>query len=241
MKGLILAAGLGTRLRPLTDRIPKPLIEVNGKPMLEYVVLKMKDAGIDDIIINTHHLGEKIQQFVYAKNSFGIKIRISHEPTLLDTGGAIVNCKEYLSDKEPFVVYNSDIYSDFPLIDFIANHLKAQNEITLLASRRKTSRYLLFAQNGRMQGWTKADGSETRPHNIVIDGLERKAFGGVHVINSSVLDKLEKYSEGRGKVFSITDFYIDNCMNVDIGFFEPPSDYFWYDIGKLDILEKLKS
>ena len=153
---MIFAAGLGTRLTPLTDHMPKALVPVAGKPMLEHVILKLIASGFDEIVINVHHFAEQIIDFLKDKNNFGIKIWISDETEeLLDTGGGIKKASSLLND--PFLVHNADILSNVdlkPLYDF---HLASESAATLLVSPRKTVRYLLFDQTHRHCGWINKD------------------------------------------------------------------------------------
>ena len=152
---MIFAAGLGTRLKPLTDRIPKALVPVNGIPMLQHVILKLKQAGFTEIVINIHHFGEQIISFLQAHQNFGIMVRISDErEELLDTGGGIKKAIPFFSGNEPFLVHNVDILSDTDLKALYDYHRQSTNDATLLVSQRETSRYLLFDKdNARLCGW----------------------------------------------------------------------------------------
>ena len=145
MKAMIFAAGLGTRLKPLTDRMPKALVPVNGIPMLQHVILKLKQAGCTEIVINIHHFGEQIIDFLQAHQNFGITVHISDErEELLDTGGGIKKAIPFFSGNEPFLVHNVDILSDTDLKALYDYHRQSINDATLLVSQRETSRYLLF-------------------------------------------------------------------------------------------------
>ena len=145
MKAMIFAAGLGTRLRPLTDHTPKALVSVAGKPMLERVILRLKEAGFNDITVNIHHFGEQIIEFLRANNDFGITIHLSDErDMLLDTGGGIKKARPFLDGNEPFLVHNADILSDINLAELYRHHRESNAEATLLVSQRQTSRYLLL-------------------------------------------------------------------------------------------------
>ena len=145
MKAMIFAAGLGTRLRPLTDHMPKALVPVAGKPMLERVILRLKEAGFNEIMVNIHHFGEQIIDFLRAHDNFGTEIHISDERgMLLDTGGGIKKARPFLDGQEPFLVHNADILTDIDLAGLYRHHLESDAESTLLVSERKTSRYLLF-------------------------------------------------------------------------------------------------
>lgn len=152
---MIFAAGLGTRLKPLTDNMPKALVPVAGIPMLERVILRLKENGFDNITVNIHHFGQQIIDFLNAHNNFGVQIHISDErDLLLDTGGAIRKARPFLDGNEPFLVHNADILTDIDLRTFYQYHLDNHAEASLLVSKRKTSRYLLFDQHYQLKGWT---------------------------------------------------------------------------------------
>ena len=154
MKAMIFAAGMGTRLKPMTDNTPKALIPINGRPMLEHVILKLKDAGFHQIVINVHHLGDQIIDFLAANNNFGVQIHISDERDyLLDTGGGIKKAAKFLQGNEPFLVHNVDIMSNVDMKKLYDCHLETNLVATLLVSKRNTSRYLLFNKESRLCGW----------------------------------------------------------------------------------------
>ena len=207
MKAMIFAAGLGTRLKPLTDHMPKALVPVAGRPMLEHVILKLKEAGFTELVINIHHFGEQIIDFLKANQNFGLTIHISDErDMLLDTGGGIKKAATFFTGTEPFLVHNVDILSNANLKEVYDFHRKSQNLATLLVSPRKTSRYLLFDTDNRLQGWIHKDTLQTKPEGFVYEpGQYREyAFSGIHVISP----ELFRYMEGEawnGK-FPIMDF-----------------------------------
>ena len=145
MKAMIFAAGLGTRLKPLTDSTPKALVAVAGKPLLEHVINKLKKAGFDEILINVHHFPDQIIDFVKEHHNFGIRIEFSDERhCLLDTGGGIRKASEFFNDGQPFLVHNVDILSNVDLEALYQFHLNEMPLATLVVSERETSRYLLF-------------------------------------------------------------------------------------------------
>ena len=166
---MIFAAGLGTRLRPLTDNMPKALVPVAGKPMLERVVLRLKEAGFNDITVNIHHFGEQIIDFLRANGNFGANIHISDErEALLDTGGGIKKARPFLEGNEPFLVHNADILSETDLAALYRHHQESGAEATLLVSERQTSRYLLFDGQYRLHGWTNKSTGEVKPQGFLI-------------------------------------------------------------------------
>ena len=164
MKALIFAAGLGTRLKPLTDTMPKALVKVGGKPMLEHVILHLKEQGFCDIIINIHYLGEQIIDFLKANHNFGINICISDERSeVLETGGGILKAADFLEDDEPFLVHNSDILTNIDLRGLYQQHIENKADATLLVGQRDTSRYLIFNHEDTLCGWINKNGrAETR-------------------------------------------------------------------------------
>ena len=236
MKAMIFAAGLGTRLRPLTDNMPKAMVPVNGVPMLQRVIENLATHGFNDIIINIHHFGEVIIDFLNKNNNFGLNIAISDERNLLlDTGGGILSAKDFLNDGEPFIVHNADILSTLNLSDMYRHHCESDADITLLIKSRKTERYLLFDEKNYLQGWINKKTGETRPECFDISNhkYQEFAFGGIHIISPTVFKALENYSNE--PKFSITPFYIDKCRELNILGYNP-SGYEWFDIGKPETL-----
>lgn len=235
MKAMIFAAGLGTRLKPLTDKMPKALVPVAGKPMLEHVINKLKAAGFDEIVINVHHFAQQIIDFLKANNNFGIQIHISDETeALLDTGGGIKKASPYFN--EPFLVHNADILSNVDLKALYDFHIASDNDATLLVSPRKTVRYLLFDDTNRLCGWVNKDTLQTKPDGFVYQPEIQKeyAFGGIHVISPTLFKYME--NDWRGK-FSIMDFYLQTCKEAHLGSYAQ-EDLHLIDIGKLDTLAK---
>lgn len=229
MKGMIFAAGLGTRLRPLTNDRPKALVEVCGKPMLQWVIEKFRDAGITEIVVNVHHFADKIIDFLRENDSFRCDIHISDERSLLlDTGGGILKAREWLGDS-PFVVHNADILTDFPLAEMIEAHENSDAIATLLVADRRSSRYLLFDPGLQMRGWENIKTGETRPEEIDASSFRRLAFGGVHVLSPEVFDSLSQFSTE--PVFSIIPFYVGLSQRAKIQGYIPSKPYQWFDIG----------
>ncbi|MDR1500471.1 MAG: nucleotidyltransferase family protein [Tannerellaceae bacterium] len=215
MKAMIFAAGLGTRLRPLTDTIPKALAPVNGKPMLEHLIIKLKAAGVDMIVINIHHLGRQIIDFLGANDNFGVVIHISDERGyLLDTGGGLKQAAPFLAGDEPFLVHNVDILSDVNLSALYRSHKADSSLATLLVSERPTSRYLLFDKEDKLCGWHNRETGEVKSYfpDFTPDQYREYAFGGVHVMSPAIFACMEEWT---GK-FSIVDFYISACVKERI-------------------------
>ena len=218
MKALIFAAGLGTRLKPLTDDRPKAMVEIAGKPMLQHVIERVAAAGFDDITINIHISDER-----------GL---------LLDTGGGILKARQWLDGNEPFLVHNTDIISTLDLKAFYDYHVEHDALATILVKERKTQRYFLFDENDRLCGWTNKATGEFKPDPEKLQGrqLREMAFGGLHVISPSIFPHLERYRRNEGEKFSITPFYINECKHHLIHGYHPDSDYQWLDIGKPETL-----
>ena len=239
MKALIFAAGLGTRLRPLTNDRPKALVEVAGMTMLERVIHRVADAGFTDITINIHHFGQKIIDFLRDNHNFGLDIHISDERDLvLETGGGILKARKWLDSDEPFLVHNADILTNLDLKAFYQSHLDSEALATLLVKERVTQRYFVFDDDMRLQGWINKKTSETRPDGFDYNSevMKERAFGGVHVISPDIFPLLEQEAVTIGPVFSITPFYIDVCRTHHIHGYEPTEAYQWFDVGKPEAL-----
>lgn len=237
MKAMIFAAGLGTRLGDLTRVKPKALVEVGGEPMLKRVILKLKDAGIDYMVVNIHHHAAAIKQYLEANNNFGVTIRISDESDcLLDTGGGLLKARHLLDGNEPILLHNADILTDFDIRRMEEDHLASSATVTLLVADRSTSRYLLFDDDMRMRGWENLKTGEIRSpfENINGQNLRRLAFGGVHIVNPEIFSSLATYTEEAK--FSITPFYTDSCATLYVNGYMPKDAYSWVDIGKPDSL-----
>lgn len=236
MKAMIFAAGLGTRLKPITDSMPKALVPVNGTPLLQHTICKLKSEGFDNIIVNVHHFACQIIDFLKANNNFGINIAISDETEmLLDTGGGIKKAAPFFDNGEPFLVHNVDILSDVNLGDLYQKHVKGKNDATLLTSDRSTSRYLLFNSNERLCGWINTNTNETKSplHNFNAAEYVPHAFAGVHVISPDMLAEMASFPDK----FSIVDFYLSVSDKRQIKAYNKP-DLKLIDVGKLDALSK---
>lgn len=215
MKAMIFAAGLGTRMKPYTDTMPKALVPVCGKPLLWHVINKLKRAGITEVVVNVHHFAGMIEDYIASENNFGIDIFISDERDLLrETGGGISHAAKYLSDAsspnaggESFLVHNVDIISDLD-IGWFESSVRAGALATLLVSERKTSRYLLFNEDMRLVGWTNISTGEVRsPYpDLDVSACRHLAFSGIHIISDSVFPLFP--AEGFGERFPIMDFYL---------------------------------
>ncbi len=231
MKAMIFAAGLGTRLRPLTDDRPKALVEVGGVAMLERVIRRLVEAGVDKIVVNVHHFPDMVIDWLGARD-FGVEIAVSDErDSLLDTGGGILKARPLLDGDEPFIVHNADILTDLDLRAMVEAHCAADAMATLLVASRQSSRYLLFDDSMTLNGWTNVKTGEVRPADIDAGRLAPLAFGGVHVISPSIFPLLQEYAAHEGDKFSITPFYVDICRRAVVKGYIPAVPYRWHDIG----------
>jgi len=232
---MIFAAGLGTRLKPLTDTLPKALVPIAGKSLLEHVILKLKAAGFDEIIVNIHHFPDQIIYFLKANDNFGIRIEVSDErDQLLDTGGGIRKVASFFDDGKPFLVHNVDILSNVDLKELYNQHLRTNSLATLVVSKRDTFRYLLFDDNLRLNGWINEKTGETKPAGLQKSELYNKlAFSGIQVLSPLVFDLMKELEPK----FPIMDFYLSNASTQIISGFIP-SDYKMLDVGKLNVLEE---
>lgn len=245
MNAMIFAAGLGTRLRPLTNDRPKALVEVNGKTLLEHNILKLRAAGFDHVVVNVHHFGEQIISFLQAHDNFGIDIRVSDErQLLLDTGGGIKAALSLFADPQPILIHNVDIISDIDLRALYQTH-QAQSDAaaTLAVNQRQTQRYLLFDQRNQLCGWTNTATGQIKPAafacevekgDIKLDGLKRFAFSGIHVVDPRMFATLQSVP---AEAFPIMDFYLENSRKLRLYAHEVTGTP-WVDCGKPESLVK---
>ena len=234
MKALIFAAGLGTRLRPITDTMPKALVPVGGKPLLEHVATKLVAAGYDELVINVHHFADQIRDYVAARNSWGVHVAFSDETDLLrETGGGIRHAAPLLEGDEPFLVHNVDILSNFDPVSFRGRH-QAGDLATILVSERETQRYFLFDDEDRLVGWTNRATGEVRSPWSGIDPDQCKclAFAGIHLIDPAILPLMRDWPEK----FSIVDFYLAVCRTHTVRAVVQPGLEL-HDVGKLSQLD----
>ena len=234
MRAMLFAAGKGTRLRPITDQIPKALVSVAGKPLLAIVIERLRNAGVREIVINIHHFGEQILDYLL-NNDFGVNISVSDErESLLDTGGALKKAVPlFSSSDEPILLHNVDILSNADIASLYEKSSK--QAATLLVSSRKTSRYLLFDENNCLRAWQNVTTGEMRsPYaNIDLGRLRPYAFSGIHCFSPCLFPFMESFAER----FSLIDFYLQVCDKVDIKC-EVKPDLRMLDVGKIDTLQR---
>ncbi len=239
MNAIIFAAGLGSRLRPITDTVPKPLIEVGGCTMLERTARNLRNAGAKQIVANIHHLGEKIVNYIKDND---LNIKISDETReLLDTGGGMLQALQLLGDDEPVIVHNADIATDLDLEEMLRQHKQSGADVTLAVSRRDTSRMLLFKEE-RMEGWLDRRNGNTLPTGLSPEGCEQLAFSGIHIINpATVLPLLQEHARHiSSDVFPIIPFYANNTRNLTIRPYLLKATDRWIDIGKPESLAQAR-
>ena len=239
MKAMIFAAGLGTRLKPFTDTMPKALVPVGGKPLLYHVITKLKSAGFEEIVINVHHFADSIIEYVHSEDYFGLTVSFSDERDLLrETGGGISHARGLLQGGR-FLVHNVDILSDLDLEWFISQ-ADSGAMANILVSDRKTQRYLLFDEDMKMVGWTNVSTGDVRSPYSKLDPekCRRYAFDGIHLISDGIFHIFDE--DGWGERFSIMDFYIEECARQTIRGILPDSLRL-IDVGKLDTLKEAEA
>jgi N-acetyl-alpha-D-muramate 1-phosphate uridylyltransferase len=233
---MILAAGEGTRLRPLTDHLPKALIDVGGIPMLERVARRLIEAGADRLIINVHYLGEKIRWFVEERQGFGVEVLISDEPgRRLETGGGLKHAARFFRRKEPFLMHNADILTDIDLHGLYEDHRASGALATLAVKAAETPRYLVEDADGRICGYGNA-ASGTEYLAIEPTGpVQRVDFCGVQALSPRIFDLMTETG-----VFSIIDVYMRLSREGEVVRSHRVDDALWIDIGSHERLEQAR-
>jgi len=234
MKAMIFAAGLGTRLKPLTDTMPKALVPLAGKPLLQWQVEKLRDAGITDIIVNVHHFPDQIIDTIRANQGWGCNITISDErDMLLDTGGGLkkairllIDNGQWTMDNEPILACNVDILSNIDLRALMASYAGAS---MLVVSERETQRYLCFDAQQTLCGWTNIKTGERKGHNG-----RHLAFSGMQILSPEAQTLIKQMPQDK---FSLIDFYLHVMDMVDLKAYIP-SNYQMMDVGKIDQIEE---
>lgn len=225
-KALLLAAGLGTRLKPFTNHHPKALYEVEGKPLLQHAIEHVKAFGFTNIIINLHHFSNQIVDYLAMHDNFGVSISFSEETDeLLETGGGLKKCRWFLEGEEPFLMRNTDLISDLNLEQLWMHHAKENPLATLVVRERETSRYLLFNPEGLLSGW---ENRTTGERIITRQATEYHAyaFSGMQLINPRIFEEITEM--GR---FSIIDLYLRLSAVYKIQAFIDGNSR-WLDAGK---------
>jgi NDP-sugar pyrophosphorylase family protein len=228
MKAMVLAAGLGTRLRPLTDDRPKALVEVAGSTLLEITLSRLRSFGVREVIVNVHHFADMVVEYLKKNGNFGMRIEVSREDMLLDTGGGLKKAAWFFLEDaaEPFILHNVDVISTIDLGRMVQAHAESNALATLAVQERKTSRYLLFDQERYLCGRrTELDGEleVVRP----AERVEALAFSGIHVISPRLLTMMSE--EG---AFSIIDCYLRLARQGEKILAFRADEYYWRDLGK---------
>lgn len=228
MKAMVFAAGLGTRLRPLTSDRPKALVEVSGHTMLEITLKRLRAFGIDEVIINTHHYADMIQDYLKARHSFGMSISISREDVLLDTGGGLKKAFPFFLQggmDTPFLVHNVDVISNINLAQMVRFHREQEALATLAVQARHTSRPLLFDRQGRLS-------RRGNPDSPADQDMQALAFAGIHVISPRIIAAMPQKEP-----FSIIDTYVGLARREKICGFRADECY-WRDLGRPENVEQ---
>lgn len=243
MKTLIFAAGLGTRLKPLTDTMPKALVPVCGRPLIEHVSRKLKASGVESAVVNVHHFADMIEEWAAAQDI--MPMEVSDERTcLLETGGGVLHARKSLEGCGHFLIHNVDIISNLD-IPWFASQIRENSMATLLVSDRKTSRYLLFDPDTmRLVGWTNVTTGEIKSPYPDLDMTKclKMAFSGIHMMSDTVFDVMDSYVREKGldpvsPRFPIMDFYLSVCAEKGI-YGVVANELELVDVGKLDTLEE---
>lgn len=228
MKAMILAAGLGTRLKPWTDKHPKALALINGKSLLQRNLEYLQKFGVNDVIVNVHHFADQIIEAIQNNHGWGSNITISDETgEVLETGGGLKKASHYFAEQENFVLMNVDVLTDMPLDKMISFHVSNRSSFaTLATTQRNTSRYFLFDEQDELCGWRNVKTGEEKISRAAHE-LHQKAFSGIHILNKKIFNHLRKF-EGK---FSMVEVYLATAKTEIIRSFDH-SRYKFIDVGK---------
>lgn len=231
MKAFILAAGLGTRLKPITDFKPKALVEINGIPLIERLIKKLINSGFNSIIINVHHFADQIIDFIQSNKSFGIEIQFSEEKDLLlDTGGGLKKAEWFFNDDKPFLIHNVDALSSIDLIEMYNYHLHNKSIATLAVQQRSSFRYFLFDEQASLCGWINEKTNEKKNARKFTGNLNKYAFSGIQFAQPEIFDFMIP-----SEVFSLVDLYLSIASKHRITYFDHTNSLF-IDLGKKENL-----
>ena len=233
MKAMILAAGLGTRLRPLTDHRPKALVEVAGRTMLDITLSRLRAFGVREVIINVHHFADKILEYLERNDNFGMRIEVSREEVLLDTGGGLKKAAYFFLEdsdviEKPFILHNVDVMSTIDLRRMVQFHIEKQALATLAVQDRETSRYLLFDEQLQLCG--RRSGHDQKNEFVrSSQAAQALAFSGIHIISPRLFAKMTE--EG---AFSIIASYLRLASHGERILAFRADEYYWRDLGRPD-------
>lgn len=234
MKAMVLAAGIGSRLRPLTDRMPKALIPVAGVPLLEHVLRRLHAAGVRDVVVNTHHHAAVLEAYMRARStSDGLRIALSPEPELLGTGGGLLNAAWFFDDGAPFFLHNADILSGVDLRALYSAHVSSGALATLSVRARSSSRQFLFGGDGRLVGWERTDPPQRDWAAMPLSPTDvlPLAFDGIQVVSPAIFAKLTESG-----VFSLTRAYLRLAGTGESIVAHRSDGTYWADIGSAEKL-----
>jgi NDP-sugar pyrophosphorylase family protein len=233
MKAMILAAGLGTRLKPLTKTIPKALVPLAGKPLIFHIINKLIAAGVTEIIINVHHFAGSIIEYIESNDQFGAKIAFSREETLLDTGGGLKNASWFFNDENPFILHNVDVVSELDISEMINYHKENHALATLAVRERKTSRYFLFDHNNQLVGWQSLETGEKEIARKTSEPPQSLSFMGIHILSPALFSLLPQK-----RIFSIVKAYLELARQGYAIYGFRNENEFWLDLGKTENLKQ---
>lgn len=238
MQALIFAAGKGTRLRPLTDNTPKALVNIGGQPLLGRLIEKLRQQGFERVVVNVHHFGEQIIEYLRVNDNFGLDISVSDERSqLLDTGGGLLNAEPLFDKNRPILIHNVDILSNIDLKDLYFRH-DPKTLATLVVSNRNSSRCLLVDKQNIMRGWRNIlQDEEIVAPMVDREYLRQLAFAGIHVVSPEIFDVMRVNYSG---VFPIMKFYISAMADNTISCYEPQSIKVM-DVGKIGEIDKAEA
>ena len=253
MKAMIFAAGLGTRLKPLTDTLPKALVPLAGKTLLQWQIERLKAAGITDIVVNVHHFPDMIINYLRENDNFGCRISVSDErDMLLETGGGLRKAQSLLSrvatpesnnQDDPILICNVDILSNIDL-NALINAYNPEEMGLVVVSPRDTQRYLLFDETNRLCGWTNIATGEVRPASLASSPnsliASRLAFSGMQLLNPRIFDHMDEFAQLKGDKFSLIDLYVYLAEKEILRAFIP-ENYRMMDVGKINQLSEAES
>jgi len=227
MQAFILAAGLGTRLKPLTDHLPKALVEVQGQPLLKITINNLTRQGVSQIVVNVHHFADMVRQYLLSQR-WEIPIYISDEyGLLLDTGGGIKKAESLFAKSEPILIHNVDILSHLNISQLANKHAESMSLATLVVSHRETSRYLLFDEQDSLTGWRNKQTGETKWVHSPLETYQELAFDGIALIEPDLVSMLPPATQP----YSIIPAYLELAKHHRINYFEL-SQKDWLDVGK---------
>lgn len=227
MRAMILAAGLGTRLKPLTDNTPKALVPFQGIPLVERVIMNLAGAGVHQVMVNVHHFAGRVAEFLDSLTVEGMTIHISDEtPALMDTGGALLKAREFLKGDGDFIVHNVDVLTNLNIRELIRSHRESNALATLAVKKRPTSRSLLFDDAGYLCGWQHNETGERKLVRNPTGTLDDFGNSCVQVINAGFLDFFPETGPR-----SLTEMYLELAENHRIMAFVHEQDY-WHDLGR---------